>query len=137
MNDRCAAGAGRFLKVMASALGCTIETFGATALAGGGDVTLNSLCAVFAESEVVGLLTRGVRRESIARAVHRTLLARTLPMLRRVSTAPPIVFAGGGALNPCLLALLEEALGMPVVVPPDPQSIGARGAALLAAEGRS
>jgi predicted CoA-substrate-specific enzyme activase len=134
MNDRCAAGAGRFLEMMAAALHYGIDEFGPAALAGRDGAQLNSMCAVFAESEVVGMLTRGTAREDIARAVHRAILQRTLAMLHRTGAAAPLVFAGGGARNPCLRALLDGSLPRPVIVPDDPQAVGALGAALLAFE---
>jgi predicted CoA-substrate-specific enzyme activase len=135
MNDRCAAGAGRFLEMMSSALDYEIGAFGAGASSGDGSVQINSMCAVFAESEVVGLLTRGARREDIALAVHRVVASRAAAMLRRVSLDEPIVFAGGAARNPCLRVLLEELIRRPVHVPEMPEMIGALGAALIAAEG--
>jgi (R)-2-hydroxyacyl-CoA dehydratese activating ATPase len=133
MNDRCAAGAGRFIEIMASALKYDLDEFGPAAVRGTAEITLNSMCTVFAESEVVGLMTRGISREDIAGAVHRAIMRRTLGMLRQVSVQPPLVFAGGAARNPCLVALLEEAVGCKVFVPGDPQMIGALGAALIAA----
>ena len=133
MNDRCAAGAGRFLELMAGALGYDIAAFGDAARAGSDGVQLSSMCAVFAESEVVGLVTRGEPRENIARAVHRSIVQRTLAMLRRVSVEPPMAFVGGGARNAGLAALLEDALGHELLVPDDPQMVGALGAALVAA----
>ncbi len=92
------------------------------------------LCAVFAESEVVGLVTRGEHPQDIARAVHHSVARRSAAMLQRVGADPPVFFAGGAALNTCLVAMLSEALGTEVFVPPDPQLVGALGAALLAAE---
>ncbi|MBI3946648.1 MAG: 3-hydroxyacyl-ACP dehydratase [Armatimonadetes bacterium] len=134
MNDRCAAGAGKFLEMMARALAYDLEEFGVAALAGVDGIRLNSMCAVFAESEVVGLVTRGERREDIARAVHHAVARRSAAMLQRVSTDPPIVFAGGGARSASLVALLKQALGMEVLTPADPDMVGALGAALLARE---
>ncbi len=134
MNDRCAAGAGRFLEMMAAALHYKLDDFGPAALAGRDGVQINSMCAVFTESEVVGLLTRGVPREDIARAVHRAILQRTVGMVQRVGVTPPLVFAGGGARNRGLVRLLAETLRQAVLVPEDPQAVGALGAALLAAE---
>ena len=133
MNDRCAAGAGKFLEMMARALSYEIGDFGAAALDGAEGIRLNSMCAVFAESEVVGLVTRGERPEDIARAVHHSVARRSAAMLQRVGVEAPVLFAGGAALNPCLVAMLSEALGTEVFVPPDPQTVGALGAALLAA----
>jgi predicted CoA-substrate-specific enzyme activase len=134
MNDRCAAGAGRFLEMMAAVLGCELAEFGPTALAGADSVKLSSICAVFAESEVVGLLTRGARREDIALSVHKSIIDRTAGMMQRVSVAGPVIFAGGAARNECLVKLLQESLGQAVFVPDDPQMVGALGAALLGAE---
>jgi predicted CoA-substrate-specific enzyme activase len=134
MNDRCAAGAGRFLELMAGALGYDVDAFGAAAQAGRNGVVLSSMCAVFAESEVVGLVTRGVPPEDIARAVHHSIVQRTAAMLRRVSLQPPVVFAGGGARNACLVRMLADALACDLLVAGDPQMIGALGAALIAAE---
>jgi predicted CoA-substrate-specific enzyme activase len=134
MNDRCAAGAGRFLEMMAGALGYAIDDFGEAALAGQPGVQLSSMCAVFAESEVVGLMTRGVAQADIARAVHAAIVQRAVAMLRRVSVQPPVVFAGGGACNAALVALLGTELGTELRVANDPQMLGALGAALIAAE---
>jgi (R)-2-hydroxyacyl-CoA dehydratese activating ATPase len=135
MNDRCAAGAGRFLEIMAAALRFGLDEFGPAGLRGADSVTLSNLCAVFAESEVVGLMTRGHPRDDIARGVHRAIASRTAGMVRRVSLEPPVLFAGGGARNSCLVALLAEALGRPLVVPEDPQMVTAHGAALMALDG--
>ncbi len=132
MNDRCAAGAGKFLEIMAQALGYSLPEFGAAALRGADSLRRSSMCAVFAESEVVGLVTKGERREDIARAVHRAIARRSSAMLQRVSTRPPVVVAGGAALNPCLIQMISEALGQAVHVPEDPPMLGALGAALLA-----
>ena len=134
MNDRCAAGAGKFLEMMASALGYRISEFGAAALQGLNTVKLSSMCAVFAESEVVGLLTKGEKRADLARAVHHTIVRRSLGTLKRVSVESPIVFAGGAARNPCLVKMLEEVFRRSVFVPEDPQIVGALGAALIAAD---
>jgi (R)-2-hydroxyacyl-CoA dehydratese activating ATPase len=134
MNDRCAAGAGKFLEMMATALGYAIGDFGPAALSVTSDLKLSSMCAVFAESEVVGLVTQGKRREEIARAVHEAIHRRTLAMLRRMGAESPLCFCGGAARNPCLVRLLEDELQQPVRVPADPDMVGAYGAALLAAE---
>jgi predicted CoA-substrate-specific enzyme activase len=134
MNDRCAAGAGRFLEIMAEALGYDLNEFGAAALKGSAGLQLSSMCAVFAESEVIGLMTRGCSREEIARAVHEAILRRTVGMLEEVSAQAPIVFAGGAARNPGLVAGLEESLGQSILIPQDPQMVSALGAALIAVE---
>lgn len=134
MNDRCAAGAGRFLEVMAAALDYDLPEFGLAASEGRDQVQLSSMCTVFAESEVIGLVTRGSNREDIARAVHRAILKRTVGILERVGARPPLVFAGGAAKNSCLLNLLSGGLGYDAHVPDQPEMVGALGAAILAAE---
>jgi len=134
MNDRCAAGAGRFLEMTAAALRYEIDEFGAAARQGAPGTVISSMCAVFSESEVVGLMTKGSRREDIARAVHDSLARRIVSQMRRVGISPPIVFAGGAARNPCLRHLIEQDIGQALVVPEAPQRIGALGAAMLAAE---
>ena len=134
MNDRCAAGAGRFLEIMAKALDYDLNEFGVAALEGRDRLQLSSMCAVFAESEVIGLMTRGSAREDIARAVHQAIIKRTVGMLGRIGAQTPMMFAGGAANNPCLAVLLKQALGEPVHIPEQPQMVGALGAALLAAQ---
>lgn len=133
MNDRCSAGTGKFLEVMAAALGYPgIADFGVAALAGGSGIKISNMCTVFAESEAVSLLHRGIPREDIARALHASVVERTAGMLRRIGFNPPLVFTGGVANNRCIITLLEEKLGAEVLVPPDPQLVGALGAALAA-----
>jgi predicted CoA-substrate-specific enzyme activase len=136
MNDRCAAGTGKFLEVMARALGFTIEEFGAQALKARKDIQISSMCTVFAESEVTSLLAKGENRLDIALGLHHSVVRRASGMLKRVSEQGPTVFAGGVARNPCMHRLLEESLQMEVTVPENPQMVGALGAALLAADGR-
>jgi len=134
MNDRCAAGTGMFLEVIAKSLGYEMEEFGKEALKADGNVQINSMCTVFAQSEVTSLLARRQKREDIARGIHMAILNRTLSLLKRVSTTPDIIFAGGVAKNPCLKYLLSDALGFEVKVPEDPQMVGAYGAAIIAQE---
>lgn len=136
MNDRCAAGTGKFLEIMAQALGFDLEDFGQEARRGQNHLTINSMCTVFAESEVTSLVAEGKDRRDIALALHSSVVRRAAAMLKRVSTEPDIVFAGGVAKNPCMQHLLSEALGAHILVPEDPQMVGALGASLLAAEGR-
>jgi len=134
MNDRCAAGTGMFLEVIAKTLGYDLEEFGTAALKGEGNIQINSMCTVFAQSEVTSLLAKRQKRENIAYGVHVAILNRTLSLLKRVSTIPDIVFAGGVARNPCLKYLLDEALARQIKVPNDPQMVGAYGAAMVAGE---
>jgi predicted CoA-substrate-specific enzyme activase len=136
MNDRCAAGTGKFLEVMARALGFSIEEFGVQALKAKKDIQISSMCTVFAESEVTSLLAKGEDRLDIALGLHRSVVRRASGMVKRVSVERPIVFAGGVARNPCMHRLLEEALQSDILVPESPQMVGALGAALLAGDGK-
>lgn len=134
MNDRCAAGTGKFLEIMANALGYGIEQFGSEALLAEADLNISSMCTVFAESEVTSLIAKGNNRREIARGLHSSVLRRAAGMINRVSSEGDIVFTGGVAKNPCIVAFLAEKLNRRVVIPENPQCIGALGAALLASE---
>ncbi|MFN2225624.1 MAG: acyl-CoA dehydratase activase [Anaerolineae bacterium] len=134
MNDRCAAGTGRFLENMARALGLEVEAFGPHALqAEGAPVRISSMCTVFAESEVVSLIARGEDSRRVALGLHQAIVDRVGGMIRRVGVQERFVFAGGVAQNPCLARLFGEALGVAPTVPDEPQIVGALGAALYAA----
>jgi predicted CoA-substrate-specific enzyme activase len=135
MNDRCAAGTGKFLEVMANTLAVDIHDIGELALSASSAMKINSLCTVFAESEVVSLVSRGKDSSTIALALHDAVATRIAAMVRRIRLKERVVFAGGGALNKCLHQLLSEKLGVEVTVPCDPQIVGALGAALLARSG--
>lgn len=131
MNDRCAAGTGKFLEVMARAFGMKIEVFGSFALGGQRACAISSMCTVFAESEATSLMARGEEPANIALGLHRSVVRRAAAMLRRVTREMPVVFTGGVALNPCVRALLEEDLQGQVIVPEEPQLMGALGVALM------
>jgi (R)-2-hydroxyacyl-CoA dehydratese activating ATPase len=138
MNDRCAAGTGRFLENMARVLGLSLEQFSQHALAAEGSaVRLSSMCTVFAESEVISLIGRGEDGRRVALGIHQAIVSRLSAMARRVCAPGGVrerfVFAGGVALNVCMRHLLAEALGVPLTVPDSPQTVGALGAALHAA----
>jgi predicted CoA-substrate-specific enzyme activase len=134
MNDRCAAGTGRFLENMAHALGMRVHEFGPHALqAGGRPERISSMCTVFAESEVVSLIARGSDSHRVALGLHQSIVDRVGGMVRRVGVKERFVFAGGVANNPCLQQLFAESLGVPLTVPERPQIVGALGAALHAA----
>ncbi|HOP47014.1 MAG TPA: acyl-CoA dehydratase activase [Desulfobacteraceae bacterium] len=134
MNDRCAAGTGKFLEIMAKTLGFSIEGFGLEALPAQRELNISSMCTVFAESEVTSLIAKGQNRREIARGLHASVIRRAAGMISRVSAEGDIVFTGGVANNPCMRLLLEEKLGRKVLCPNDPQMVGALGAALLAGE---
>ena len=130
MNDRCSAGTGRFLEIMAVALGCSLEDFGALAMKAGRAEKINSMCTVFAESEVISLLAKGAAREEISQGIHKTIVDRSKSMLGRINIDNDVVFVGGVALNPGVVDLLEKEINKTVHVPENPQIIGALGCAL-------
>jgi (R)-2-hydroxyacyl-CoA dehydratese activating ATPase len=134
MNDRCAAGTGKFMEIMAKTLGYAIENFGREALLAEKDVNISSMCTVFAESEVTSLIAKGQDRREIALGLHSSVIRRVIGMVNRVSADGDIVFTGGVAKNPCMQAMLSKMMGRRILVPNDPQLVGALGAALLAAE---
>ncbi len=134
MNDRCAAGTGKFLEIMARTLGFKIEVFGTEALLAKNDLSISSMCTVFAESEVTSLIAKGQSRQEIAHGLHTSVIRRAAGMINRVSSEGDIVFTGGVAKNPCITTLLSEKLGRNVRIPDEPEFVGAFGAALLASE---
>lgn len=131
MNDKCAAGTGKFLEVMARALGFELERMAEEALGARADgIQISSMCTVFAESEVTGLVHRGADRAAIARGLHESIAKRTLSSLKRVRAAGPLVFAGGVAMNAAMVELISAGFDGEVLVPEQPQTVGAVGAAL-------
>ena len=134
MNDRCASGTGRFYEVLARALEVGIDEVGALAMRGTQDLEVSSMCATFAETEIVSLLAQGLPDQDIASSVHRAIAARTLALVAQVGRRTPVVMTGGVAHNPAAVHFLAEALRSEVVVPEHPQLTGAYGAALLALE---
>ncbi|WP_066633047.1 acyl-CoA dehydratase activase [Desulfolucanica intricata] len=134
MNDKCSAGTGKFLEVMANALGYSPDEFGHEALQGKKGIKISSMCTVFAESEAISLVHRGTPRQDIARALHISVAERAAGMLQRINFIPPLAFSGGVARNSCIVKFLEEKLQTKILVNRDPQLIGALGAALFASQ---
>jgi predicted CoA-substrate-specific enzyme activase len=130
MNDKCAAGTGRFIEVMANAMDFSIEDFGVVALQAESAAKITNMCTVFAESEVISLINNGAKRDEVALGIHDAITRRVLTMLGRLPAFQNLVFAGGVARNVCIRHLLQQNLKIPVLVPDDPQIIGALGAAL-------
>jgi predicted CoA-substrate-specific enzyme activase len=131
MNDKCSAGTGKFLEVMAGALGYKLmEEFWRDSLLGVPGLNISSMCTVFAESEAISLLHRGLARRDIARALHVSAAEKAIGMLTRIGYEEPVVFTGGVAENGCIVTLLKEKLNNAVLVPYNPQLVGALGAAL-------
>lgn len=132
MNDKCAAGTGRFLEVMAVALGVPVEELGQLALRSQHPVSISSTCTVFAESEAVSHIARGALREDVAAGLLQAIASRVLGLAARVGLEPEIMLSGGVALNEGVVAALEKQSSQRISVPPDPQTVGALGAALYA-----
>lgn len=135
MNDKCAAGTGRFLEAMARALEVDIDDLGELDRSASGRQNISSMCTVFAESEVVGLVARGAELNEIANGLHRAIATRTFALARRVNPNPKAVavaMSGGVARNSGVVRALSALLERPVDVPPEPDIVGALGAALIA-----
>jgi len=130
MNDRCAAGTGKFLEFMATALQIPLESFGEFALRSDRRIQISSMCTVFAESEATSLMARGERPENIALGLHLSVVQRTMSMLGKIGASPHLVFAGGVAHNPCIRRILAEQMGRQLLIPENPDTVGALGAAL-------
>jgi predicted CoA-substrate-specific enzyme activase len=133
MNDRCAAGSGRFLEVVARILGTDVDGLSELARAAEAESEISSMCVVFAESEVIGMLARGFPRGAIAAGVVRSIARRVAGLAERVGVRPPVAFTGGVALSAAMAAALGRELRDRLVIPPDPRVTGALGAALIAA----
>lgn len=131
MNDKCAAGTGRFLEVMAGVLGVPLAEFGETSARAAAPAAINATCTVFAESEVISLIARGTPTEDIVAGLHAAIASRIAQMARPMG-GHDIFFNGGGALNSGTRRALERVLCREVYVPPEPQHVVAAGAALSA-----
>lgn len=132
MNDKCAAGTGRFLEMMAHTLGVSLDELGQLSLNSKEDIRISSMCTVFAESEVISLIAQNKEPEDIAHGVHVAIAGRAISLLRRVGIEPAVMMTGGVAKNPGIIAVLEEELGQKLVIADQPEIVGAYGAALLA-----
>ncbi len=132
MNDRCAAGTGKFLEVLARAMDIALDDMGRVALASQQELKISSMCATFAETEVISLLAEGNGKPDVLGAVHAAIASRTLGLVSRVGKKGPVVMTGGVARNPAAVHHIEQALGLPIYLPDQPQVAGALGAALLA-----
>jgi len=130
MNDRCAAGTGKFLEFMATSFQIPVERFGNFALQGKPGLTINSMCTVFAETEATSLMAQGHDPRNIARALHLSVVKRSVSMLKRVSPNGPLVFSGGVARNCCVADMIRQEMSSELLVPEEPDMVGALGAAL-------
>jgi (R)-2-hydroxyacyl-CoA dehydratese activating ATPase len=133
MNDKCAAGTGRFLEVMARAMEVNLDEFGALSLKSKQPSKISSLCTVFAESEVISLIAKGEERQDIIAGIHESIAARISSMTGRLGLQEPVMVTGGVARNAGVIHALETKLGLKMEVSPYAQVNGAIGAAVLAA----
>jgi predicted CoA-substrate-specific enzyme activase len=135
MNDKCAAGTGRFLEVMARALEVKLDDFGEISLKAQKPAKISSLCTVFAESEVISLIAKGEKRENIIAGIHDSIGSRVIAMGKRIGLTAPIMMTGGVAKNIGVVKALESKLDATIEVSSNAQLTGAIGAALIASKG--
>ncbi len=135
MNDKCAAGTGRFIEVMAKALNVELDKIGDISLQHKKELTISSICTVFAESEVISLVSEGEELEDILYGIHKAIADRTMGLINRLGGVnPEVIMAGGVAKNIGVVKALEKVLGTPIKIHVEPQIIGALGAAILSME---
>jgi predicted CoA-substrate-specific enzyme activase len=134
MNDKCAAGTGRFLANAAEALGLPLDEIGKISRQAKNPVRLTTVCTVFVESDIMSYLAQGKKVEDILGGVHSAIAARTISLVRRVGIEPEVTFTGGVSLNIGMVRALEEKLGMKLNVSPDSHFVGALGASIFALE---
>ncbi|OHD67803.1 MAG: 2-hydroxyglutaryl-CoA dehydratase [Spirochaetes bacterium RBG_16_49_21] len=132
MNEKCAAGTGRFLEVMAKVLQVELDQMGELSNAATTGITISSMCTVFAESEVISKISQGYRREDIINGLHGAVSDRVIPLGKRLGINNDIIMTGGVAKNKGIISSFEKKLDSKIFVPEDPQIIGALGAALIA-----
>jgi len=135
VNEKCAAGAGMFIETMSRALEIPLEELGPLALTSDKEIPMNAQCAVFAESEVVGLIHAGTEKKDISRAIHVAMAHRIVTMIRQVGVNEDMVMIGGVAYNPAIVTILKQELGLETIyIPEAPEFTAALGAALAAVE---
>lgn len=134
MNDKCAAGTGRFVEVMAEAAGISLEEIGHVALNSTRKIEISSVCTIFAESEVISLVSEGVPVEDIMAAITRSIVERVVRLAIKLGIEPECAITGGLGRNQGVLTIWEEKTGTKLWSPSKPQMAGALGAALIAAE---
>jgi benzoyl-CoA reductase subunit A len=134
MNDKCAGGTGRFLEMIASVLGLTVQEIGEVSLTSKSAIPFNTICAVFAKSEAISYLRHGVSRSDILAGLHEAIAVRCLNLLQRIGISREFSITGGIAKNKGMVAKIREKVGLEPLLAADPQIIGALGAALFAQE---
>ncbi len=131
MNDRCAAGTGKFLEYTAKALEISLNELGTLAQVSKNPAKISSMCTVFAESEVISLRAQKIKKEDIAAGLIESIILRTITMVKKLGIKLEVAFVGGVAKNPGVVKAFEKALDTEVQLPEEPQITGALGAALL------
>ena len=134
MNDKCAAGTGRFLEVTAAALDVKLEDMGDISLKASRKIEISNLCTIFAQQEVIALISRGEKLENIVAGLHDALAGRIAALARRLGIEPDLVLTGGVAKNTGMVRAVKESLDCEILVPEEPLITGALGAAILAKE---
>ncbi|MDY6916569.1 MAG: acyl-CoA dehydratase activase [Chloroflexota bacterium] len=134
MNDKCAAGTGRFLEVIAAALGISVEEMGDISSLSTTRVSISNVCTIFARQEVVARLSEGVPLEDVVAGLHDAVASRVASLARRLTVESEVVLTGGVAMNGGVVRAMADHLGCDLLVPEDPLTTGALGAAILAAE---
>lgn len=134
MNDKCAAGTGRFLEVLADTLGLELDDLGGISLESTKKVPISSTCTIFAQQEVIARISEGLPLEDIVAGLHNALAGRVARMVQRLRVEPDVVLTGGVAKNIGVVRAMQENLGYKILVPPDPLLTGAIGAAILGKE---
>lgn len=132
MNDKCAAGTGRFLEVLANALGVKLEQLGKLSEQSLSEIKISNMCTVFAESEVISLVAKGTPIQDIINGVHNAIAERSMTLLNRLGVSQPVAMSGGVAFNTGVVKSLEKMLQQKIFIPENPQIIGALGAAVIA-----
>ncbi len=132
MNDKCAAGTGRFLEVMARVMETEVSELGTLAKQADAIVDISSTCAVFAESEVISRLAAGVKASNVAAGIHQSVARRVAGLAMRIAVKPTVVLTGGVAQNEGIVEALSKELQQAIAVSPSCQLTGALGAALIA-----
>jgi len=132
VSEKCAAGSGRFVEVIANVLRIDLADFGPLSLLSQSPVAFSTGCAVFGESEAVTRVAQGASKEDIAAGVNRALADKVASMVKKVRLEEPCAICGGGALNVGLIRMAEQRLGIRLLVPPQPQIVAALGAAITA-----
>ncbi|MBE6020342.1 MAG: 2-hydroxyglutaryl-CoA dehydratase [Clostridiales bacterium] len=134
MNEKCAAGTGRFLEVMARILNCSLDELSDLSMQSTEEVEISNTCTVFAESEVISQLAQGTAREDVAKGADNSITSRVAGLARRIGISPIVVMSGGVAMNESVVRSMEKHIGYDITVAPHPQTVGALGAALFALE---